>query len=88
MCFGNLGRSFELVAHQIRGHTLTSLFMRPLLFVSGLLCILAFQFANYVIPVANLKFQTLLQDVSVKKPAFDIKEGVFYNKIPGYTLKD
>jgi lipopolysaccharide export system permease protein len=86
MCFGNLGESFELVAIKSAGIPLLR-FMRPLLFISGLLCLLAFQFANYVIPVANLKFQTLLQDVSVKKPAFDIKEGVFYNKIPGYTLK-
>jgi lipopolysaccharide export system permease protein len=86
MTFGNLGESFELVAIKSAGIPLLR-FMRPLLGVSALLCVLAFLFANYVIPVANLKFQTLLQDIQLKKPAFDIKEGVFYNRMPGYTLK-
>lgn len=86
MTFGNLGESFELVAIKSAGIPLLR-FMRPLIWVAALLCVLAFLFANYVIPVANLKFETLLQDIQLKKPAFDIKEGVFYNKMPGYTLK-
>ncbi len=86
MTFGNLGESFELVAIKSAGIPLLR-FMRPLLWVSAVLCVLAFLFANYVIPVANLKFETLLQDIQLKKPAFDIKEGVFYNKMPGYTIK-
>lgn len=86
MTFGNLGESFELVAIKSAGIPLLR-FMRPLLWITALLCLLAFLFANYVIPVANLKFETLLQDIQLKKPAFDIKEGVFYNKMPGYTIK-
>lgn len=86
MTFGNLGESFELVAIKSAGIPLLR-FMRPLLWVSAGLCLTAFLFANYVIPVANLKFETLLQDIQLKKPAFDIKEGVFYNKMPGYTIK-
>jgi lipopolysaccharide export system permease protein len=86
MTFGNLGESFELVAIKSAGIPLLR-FMRPLLFITALLCVCAFWFANNVIPVANLKMETLIQDIQLKKPAFDIREGVFYNKMPGYTLK-
>ncbi len=86
MTFGNLGESFELVAIKSAGIPLIR-FMRPVFIVSALLGVVAFAFANYVIPVAELKMRTLLYDIRVAKPAFDIKEGVFYNKLDGYTIK-
>ena len=86
MTFGNLGESFELVAIKSAGIPLLR-FMRPLFIVSIFLCGLAFLFNNNVIPVANLKMQTLKYDIIVSKPAFDIKEGVFYDKIEGYVIK-
>ena len=86
MTFGNLGESFELVAIKSAGIPLLR-FMRPLLLFTCVLCIVAFLSANYVIPVALLKEETLIQDIQFKKPAFDIKEGIFYDKLPGYTLK-
>lgn len=86
MTFGNLGESFELVAIKSAGIPLLR-FMRPLFVVTLLLCGLAFLFNNNVIPVANLKMQTLKYDIIVSKPAFDIKEGVFYDKIEGYVIK-
>ena len=48
---------------------------------------IAFLFSNYVIPVANLKSRTLLGDIYYAKPAFDLKEGVFYDKIDGFAMK-
>jgi lipopolysaccharide export system permease protein len=86
MTFGNLGESFELVAIKSAGISLLR-FMRPLMFVSILLCGVTFLFANYVIPYANLKFKTLYYDISYKKPALDLKQGTFYNNIPGYSIK-
>lgn len=86
MTFGNLGESFETVAVKSSGISLLR-FMRPLLFVAVLISLVAFVFANYVIPVANLKFNTLLYNITYSKPAFDIKEGVFYDKIEGYAIK-
>lgn len=86
MTFGNLGETFELVAIKSAGIPLIR-FMRPLFVISGLLAVVAFLFANYMIPVAELKMRTLLYDIRVAKPAFDIKEGVFYNKLDGYTIK-
>ncbi len=86
MTFGNLGESFELVAIKSAGISLLR-FMRPLLIVSIFISGIAFVFANYVIPVANLKSRTLLGDIVYAKPAFDLKEGVFYDKIPNFAIK-
>ncbi len=86
MTFGNLGESFELVAIKSSGVSLLR-FMRPLIWMSVLLCGITFLFANYVIPYANLKFTTLYSDIYVKKPAFDLKEGVFFTHIPNYAIK-
>jgi len=86
MTFGNLGETFELVAIKSAGIGLLR-FMRPLFLISILLAGMAFMFNNYVIPVANLKMRTLHTDIVNKKPAFDLKEGVFYTTIPGYAIK-
>ena len=86
MTFGNLGETFELVAIKSAGIGLLR-FTRPLFIISILLAGLAFMFNNYVIPVANLKMRTLHTDIVNKKPAFDLKEGVFYTTIPGYAIK-
>lgn len=86
MTFGNLGETFELVAIKSAGIGLLR-FMRPLLVTAIILSGLAFLFNNNVIPVANLKMKTLHSDLVNKKPAFDLKEGQFYNTIPGYSIK-
>ncbi len=86
MTFGNLGETFELVAIKSAGIPLLR-FMRPLFITSLFICGIAFLFNNYIIPVAQLKMQTLKFDIIVSKPAFDIKEGVFYDKIDGYIIK-
>ncbi len=86
MTFGNLGETFELVAIKSAGIGLLR-FMRPLFITALFLAGLAFLFNNNVIPIANLKMKTLHTDLVNKKPAFDLKEGQFYNTIPGYSIK-
>ena len=86
MTFGKLGESFELVAIKSSGIPLLR-FMRPLFFVAILLCGITFLFANYIIPVANLKFAVLYNDIYRKSPAFDLKDGIFYNGFSGYSIK-
>jgi lipopolysaccharide export system permease protein len=86
MTFGNLGESFELIAIKSAGIGLLR-FMRPLFITAILLSVMAFLFNNYMIPVANLKMRTLHTDIVNKKPAFDLKPGVFYTNIPGYAIK-
>ena len=86
MTFGNLGETFELVAIKSAGISLLR-FMRPLFFVTLFISGVAYLFSNYVVPVANLKSRTLLGDIYYTKPAFDLKEGVFYDKIEGFAMK-
>ena len=86
MTFGNLGESFELVAIKSAGISLLR-FMRPLIWVTVLLCVITFLFANYVIPYSQLKFVTLYRDILVKKPALNMKQGIFYKDIDRYAIK-
>lgn len=86
MTFGNLGESYELVAIKSAGISLLR-FMRPLFIVSLLISSMAFLFSNYIIPVSNLRTRTMLTDILTSKPSFDLKEGVFYDKIPGFSIK-
>lgn len=86
MTFGNLGESFELIAIKAAGIPLIR-FMRPLFIFTIFLSGLAFLFANNIIPVTQMKLTSLKYEIIVSKPALDIKEGVFYDKIDGYVIK-
>ena len=86
MTFGNLGETFELIAIKSAGISLLR-FMRPLFFVSILLTGIAFLFNNNVLPVATLKMNTLKYDIIVTKPAFEIREGEFFDRIEGFVIK-
>jgi lipopolysaccharide export system permease protein len=85
MTFGKLGENFELVAIKSSGISLLR-FMRPLFFISLLLSGVAFLFANYIAPVANLKFAVIYHDIYEKSPAFDLKDGVFYDGFRGFSI--
>jgi lipopolysaccharide export system permease protein len=58
-----------------------------LFFVTLLICGVAFAFSNNIIPVATLKSRTLLYDIVRANPSFDLKEGVFYDRIPSFAIK-
>jgi lipopolysaccharide export system permease protein len=86
MTFGNLGEHHELTAIKTSGISLLRI-LRPLFFVSILLSVAAFFFHDRVVPKANLKAYSLLWDIRQKKPSLDVKEKVFYNGIPGYSIR-
>lgn len=86
MTFGKLGENFELVAIKSSGISLLR-FMRPLFLITIFLSFVAFFFANYVAPVANLKFATIYHDIYEKSPAFDLKPGIFYDGFRGFSIK-
>lgn len=86
MCFGNLGEYYELVAMKASGIS-TWKVMRPLFYFSLTMSILGFFFSNNVMPVANLKMQSMLYDVSHKKMTLEIPEGVFYRGLDKYVIK-
>jgi lipopolysaccharide export system permease protein len=86
MTFGNLGEHYELVALKASGISLRRV-MTPLVYLSIFISALAFVFSNNVLPVANLKFRSLLYDVQQKKLAFKVKEGIFNKDLGDYTLR-
>lgn len=86
MTFGNLGESSELVAIKAAGISLRKAMMPLIIFVSAF-SIGAFLFSDYMLPIANLKMGSLLWDVREKKADFLIKDGVFNNSIPGYSIR-
>ncbi|MBF9220295.1 LptF/LptG family permease [Hymenobacter ruricola] len=86
MTYGNLGEHHELTAIKASGIALTRI-LRPVLLLTLGLAVGAFWFNETIVPRANLKAYSLLWDVRQKKLALDIREGVFYNGIPGYTIK-
>lgn len=86
MTYGNLGENYELVAIKSAGISLQRA-MKPLFVVTIFLSLTAFYFSNNVWPVANLKFASLLHDISKKKPSLDIKEGIFYKEIDGFVIR-
>jgi lipopolysaccharide export system permease protein len=86
MTFGNLGEHYELVAMKSSGISLRTI-MKPMIIMSFIISGFAFYFSNNVLPVANLKFRSLLYDVRKKKLAVNIKEGIFYNDMEDYTIR-
>ena len=86
MTFGRMGENYELVAFKSSGVSLARV-MRPLFISMVLLSYGAFSFSNYVIPYSNLKSGSLLWDITRSKPAFNLRAGIFYNGIEGYSIK-
>jgi lipopolysaccharide export system permease protein len=86
MTFGNLAENYELVAMKSAGLSLQKI-MRPLTITSIAISLMAFYLANNVLPWANLKMQSMLFDISHSKPAINIKEGIFYTGINGYSIR-
>ena len=86
MTFGTFGENNELAAMKSAGIPLFRI-MRPLILVMLLISAGAFLFYNYVIPVANLKGETLVMNISKKKPALKISQGVFNKDLEGYSIK-
>ena len=86
MTYGNLGEHHELTAIKASGIALTRI-LRPVMLLTLGLAVGAFWFNETIVPRANLKAYSLLWDVRQQKLALDIREGVFYNGIPGFTIK-
>lgn len=86
MTFGNLGEHFELTAIKSSGISLIRALL-PIFVFTSIITVVAFLSNNYIVPRANLKAYSLLYDIRQKKPSLDLKEGAFYNGLPGYSIK-
>jgi lipopolysaccharide export system permease protein len=86
MTYGSLGENYELVAIKSAGISLSKA-MYPMVIVVTLLSIFAFLFSNYMLPVANRKYYSLLYDVRQQRSANLLPEAVFSSSFPGYTIR-
>lgn len=86
MTFGNLGEHSELTAIKSSGISLVRA-LAPIFFFVVFLTGVTYYTNTQLVPKVNLKTYSLLWDMRTKKPALDIKEGVFYDGIPGYSIK-
>lgn len=86
MCFGNLGEYSELTAIKSAGIPIVRVLIPAMIF-SLFVSLFSLWFNNSVSPKANLKGYSLLWDVKTTKVTLNLKEGIFYKEIPGYTIK-
>jgi lipopolysaccharide export system permease protein len=86
MTYGSLGENYELVAIKSAGISLTRA-MYPMIIIVSILSISAFFFSDYMLPIANLKYYSLLYDVRQQRSANLLPPGVFSSSFPGYTIR-
>src|SRR5690606_16858450 len=86
MTMGGLGENTELVPMRSAGMRLNRIVATmgiAVLVIAGF----AFFLSNNVLPIAELKFRSLLWDVTQKKPAMNLKPGVFFNGMDGFSIR-
>jgi lipopolysaccharide export system permease protein len=86
MTFGSFAENNELTALKSSGLSLYRI-MRPLMYIVVLISISTFYFANYVIPVFNLKFHTLMYDIQNTKISSILTPGVYTKDFEGFSIK-
>lgn len=86
MTLGNLAENNELTALKSSGLSLFRI-LRPLTQTVILIATATFFFSNYVIPVANLKWHSIIFDIQETKVGMLITPGSYSKEIDGYAIK-
>ncbi len=85
MTFGRLAQDNEILALKTSGLTLFSIMKTPFI-LALLFMIFLFFFNNFILPESNHRVRNLMLDVSRKRPAIRLPEGVFTKDFSGYTV--
>lgn len=85
MTFGSLAENYELAAMKSSGISLQRA-MKTLIYFIAILSVVAFFFANNVIPFAEYKFINFRRNIAQVKPAMAIAEGQF-SQVGSYNIK-
>lgn len=85
MTMGNFAEHLETVAAKSAGISLLRS-LRSLMIIAIGMAVVAFIFANNVMPIASYQLKALLISIQKKKPAIDIPEGEFYDGIKGLIV--
>lgn len=83
---GNLGEKNELTALKSSGLSILRIF-RPLTIIIVFIAIGTFYFSNYVIPVANFKWHSIIYDIQETKLSAFLKPGAYTQEIEGFSIK-
>ncbi|TNE53180.1 MAG: YjgP/YjgQ family permease [Bacteroidetes bacterium] len=86
MTMGNLAENNELTALKSAGLSLFRI-LKPLTVIVVILGFCTFLFANFVIPVANLKWRALIYDIQETKIATILTPGTYSSVLDGYSIK-
>jgi len=86
MTLGNLAENNELTALKSSGLSLYRI-LRPLTGIVLIIALSTFYFANYVIPVANLKWHGLIFDIQQTKISSILTPGTYSKELDGYAIK-
>lgn len=86
MTLGNLSEHNELTALKSSGLSLYRI-LKPLTVIILIIATCTFFFANYVIPVANLKWHSLIYDIQNTKISSILVPGTYSTQLDGYAIK-
>ena len=86
MYYGSLGETNQINAFKTSGISFFR-FSLPILLFSILIAVFSYLFSNHILPYANLKNASMIYSIQKKKPALNIREGIFYDEINGYKIK-
>jgi lipopolysaccharide export system permease protein len=83
--FMRLASDNEIVAMATSGMSLLGV-AKPLIVASVILSVLMIPVHNYVVPETNHRLANLLVSIHRKRPALQLRDGVFMNEIKGYSI--
>jgi lipopolysaccharide export system permease protein len=83
--FMRLASDNEITAMRTSGLSLVSI-SRPLIIASFVLSLLMIPVHNYLVPETNHRLANLLVAIHKKKPAMQLRDGVFMNDVKGYSI--
>jgi lipopolysaccharide export system permease protein len=84
--FGRMAADNEITAVKAGGVSLIRLVL-PIVVASAVLAAGMVYFNNHALPAANKRLSDLMLSMHRKKPAIKIKEKVFMDYVPGYTIR-
>ncbi len=85
MAFGQLADSQAYTVIKSAGISFTQLAW-PVLVVGLLVTGSMMYFNNIILPEANFRARTLWQDIRTKQPGFELRPGLFYDGLKGYSI--
>lgn len=85
MSFGRAAQDNEILALKTSGLPFRSIMRVPFAITLTFTLFLGF-FNNYLLPESNHRVRNLMLDVTRKRPAIRLPEGIFTNEFPGYTI--